>query len=81
MLECLCTRRSSLTWTGEVATVLWLLLVPWRLQQWKSHSAEVGDPLLCWARGWWSLEPWLPVHSTVWVCTVLLSMELPCRDS
>ena len=76
----------ALTWTGDVATVLcvdwWLAWPAWSEQQWKSHSLDVGEPRVWAVTGWWSLalaKP--PVHSTVWVCTVELSMELPCRDN
>ena len=78
--------RILLTWTGDVATVLcedWFAWPAWSEQQWKSHSLEVGDPLVCDpVTGWWRRAlARLPAHSTVWVCTVELSMELPWRDS
>ena len=53
----------------------------WSEQQWKSHSLEVGEPRLCEVTGWWRRAWELPAHSTVCVCTVELSIELPCRDS
>ena len=43
---------------------------------------DVGEPRVWLVTGWWSLAlAKLPAHSTVWVCTVELSIELPCRDN
>ena len=77
----------ALTWTGDVAALLlcvdwWLAWPAWSEQQWKSHSLDVGEPRVWLVTGWWSLAlAKLPAHSTVWVCTVELSIELPCRDN